>query len=313
MPRYPTTTAELDEAERRWWSDNSDIEEAFCWVQTPDVQRVLRGRYLRAVTDLVGPGTSVLELGCGTGWFSLLLAGTGVADVVGLDFSPEQIDRARTSARQAGLEDRVHFEVTGDPSGRIGADRRFDVVVMHAFLHHLATDEVRAALDEAAARLIEGGTLVLVEPLHHVGGPASEPVTLKLLRRLEQVPRSLHRRGLRRSSRQEEEVRGRMAVRHVAGPPFGPSPKETPFTDGELEALLAPRFEVARSQPCLCMSHLVAQELLIAGLSQPRLWNALRTPVLGLARALDGRFLHRPELPSTVWVFQLYVCTKRSG
>ncbi len=226
MPRYPTTTAELDEAERRWWSENGDIEESFCWVQTPAVQRVLRARYLRAVTDLVGPRTSVLELGCGTGWFSLLLAGMGVSEVVGLDFSPEQIERARRAAGHAGLEGRVHFEVSGDPSGRISYDRRFDVVVMHAFLHHLATDEVRASIDEAARRLVEGGTLVLVEPVHHVAGPLAEPLTLKLLRRLEQVPRSLHRRRVRRMGAEEIEVRGRMAVRHVAGPPFGPSPKE---------------------------------------------------------------------------------------
>jgi hypothetical protein len=59
------------------------------------------------------------------------------------------------------------------------------------------------------------------------------------------------------------------------------------------------------------MSHLVAQELLIAGLSQPRLWRVLRTPTLAVARRLDEALLRAEPAPSTVWIFELLVCTKR--
>ncbi|HWG72584.1 MAG TPA: class I SAM-dependent methyltransferase [Acidimicrobiales bacterium] len=311
MARYPQSTAELDGAERRWWSENGDLEHDYCWVQTPPVQRLLRGGYLRTVTELVDPASSVLELGCGTGWFSLLLASMGVSNVVGVDFSPDQIAQARLGAKEAGLEERVHFEVAD------GSDTRkrvkFDLVVMHAFLHHLATDEVRSAVDQACDHLVDGGRLVVVEPVHFPGATVREPATLRALRLLEGLPRRLHDMGRRPMGQRESEVRGRLAIRHSGEAPFGPSPKEMPFGPGELDELLAPHFSIDVRRRCICMSHLVAQELLIAGLSQPKLWRVLRLPILVLARTLDGLLMRRGTLPSTVWAFQLFVCTKRGA
>lgn len=310
MSRYPCSTPELDEAERRWWSDNGDLEEQFCWVQTPSVQRRLRGGYLRAVTDLVSPGASVLELGCGTGWFSVLLARHGVSNIVAVDFSAEQIARAREAAHRWGVSNRVRFEVSAGSAPGPWGNRTFDMVVMHAFLHHLSTAEITDALDRAAAHLSGSGVLVVVEPVHYPDAPSAEPLSLRSLRRLERSWRSLHAHGLRRMGSQEAAVRQRLSARNWADPPFGPSPKEAPFRTAELEAVLSRRFAVVNRQPCICMGHLVAQEILVASLSQPRLWRAVQTPVLALARALDAHLLRRGPAPSTVWVFNLYVCRK---
>lgn len=309
MARYTSTTAELDEAERFWWSDNGDLEEQFCWVQNPRQQRMIRDGYVQTIIGALQQDSDVLELGCGTGWLSLLFAEAGVTNVVGMDFSPDQIDRAQRQARDRGLDGRVRF-VVADPE-TIAPERTFDAVVMHAFLHHLSSSEIRAALAEASRHMTPGGRLVLLEPVHFANGPPRGPLALVALRRIESFPRKVLLRGLRRAGRSESEVRRRLGSRSTGIPPFGPSPKELPFEPEELEGLLAEGFVVDECRPVMSMAHLVAQELLVSGLSQPRLWGLLERPMLSLACALDRSFVARPVLPSSVWVFRLYLCTKR--
>jgi SAM-dependent methyltransferase len=57
----------------------------------------------------IPPGTA-LDLGCGTGTNAITIAGYG-RQVIGLDFAPEAIGRARRKAEQAGLAARVDFRV----------------------------------------------------------------------------------------------------------------------------------------------------------------------------------------------------------
>lgn len=310
MARYTTTTKELDEAERFWWSNNGDLEERYCWVQNPRQQRSIRHGYIEEITAALPPGSRLLEFGCGTGWLTLLLAEAGLTDLVGMDFSADQIARARRNAKDQGLTDRVEFVVADE--GTLRPEQTFDAVIMHAFLHHLATEEISDALAEASQRLAPGGRLVLLEPVHFADGPSRGPLVLSVLRRIESFPRTLLRRGARRAAPDESEVRRRMGSRATGTPPFGPSPKEVPFETGELEDLLTTAdFIVDECRPVLSMAHLVAQELLVSALSQPRLWRAVERPMLALAAALDRRFVARPVLPSSVWIFQLYLCTKR--
>jgi 2-polyprenyl-3-methyl-5-hydroxy-6-metoxy-1,4-benzoquinol methylase len=309
MGRYASTSPELDDAEQRWWRENGDLEEKFCWVQTPRIQRFIRGSYLQVVTDLVRPGSKVLELGCGTGWLTILLAQLGVAQIVGRDFSMAQIERAKRAALDAGVEACVRFEVAGPEA--LEGDERFDVIVMHAFLHHLSSGEIADVLRRAWQGLTSDGRLVVVEPIHYPDGPEGEPSSLRFARRLENLPRVMHARGLRQESEAETNVRQRLAHRHVGEPPFGPSPKETAFAPSEVLDHLESQFEVVDRRPCLCMSHLVAQELLIARLSQPRLWSALEPAVLAAARFADRSFLKHGPMPRTVWVFEAFVGKRR--
>ncbi len=52
----------------------------------------------------------ILDVGCGTGQNSFVLARLG-AKVIGYDFSAKLVKFCRTKAKMLGLEDRVHFEV----------------------------------------------------------------------------------------------------------------------------------------------------------------------------------------------------------
>jgi len=308
MSRLPSTTAALDDAERAWWHEHGDLEDRFCWVQPPDVQRVLRGEYLERVVACVHPGDRVLEVGCGAGWLTLLLAELGASKVTGIDFSPHQVALAERAAERAGATG-VHFEVcTLEEMAERGGG--FDVVVMHAFLHHLATDEVEAAVAHAASVLAPGGRLVVFEPTLFRRGRPTGPLALRALERLIWIPMFLHRRGLRPVAPPEADVRRRLNERQRGVAPFGPAPKEIAFEADELRPILERHVRVEERVRAVSMSLLVAQELLIAELSQPSAFRAVRGPVLVLARALDRWLLRAEPPPASVWVFELFVGTK---
>lgn len=60
---------------------------------------------------LLKPGMRVLDIGCGWGGMALTLARDHGAQVTGITLSQEQLTIARARAEQAGLSDRVSFEL----------------------------------------------------------------------------------------------------------------------------------------------------------------------------------------------------------
>jgi SAM-dependent methyltransferase len=101
------------------------------------------------------PGASVaraIDLGCGAGGVSIELAEAGFA-VIGADFSPVALGKARAAAVRRGLgSDRVAF-VAGDlTAGNIpGVEGRFDLLVDYGTL-----DDLPSAGRRAMARYVTG-------------------------------------------------------------------------------------------------------------------------------------------------------------
>jgi SAM-dependent methyltransferase len=87
-------------------------------------------------------GERVLDLACGTGGVALRVARTG-ADVVGLDFSPDQLEKARAAADAEGLA--IRFD-EGDAQALPYDDGEFDAVVS-VFGIIFAPDHARAAAE----------------------------------------------------------------------------------------------------------------------------------------------------------------------
>ncbi len=101
--------------------------------------RLIDRREKRALLEAVGPveGREVLEIACGTGRFTTMLARRG-ADVVGLDISAAMLQQGREKARRAGVEERLEF-LRGDAGRLPFPDDHFDTVVAMRFFH-LADD-----------------------------------------------------------------------------------------------------------------------------------------------------------------------------
>jgi ubiquinone/menaquinone biosynthesis C-methylase UbiE len=115
-----------------------------------------RGRFARMAGTGGWPYADVLEVGCGTGFFTLnlMLAGViGTAHVT--DISPGMVRVAERNAAELGL--RVEGRVA-DAERLPYDDASFDLVVGHAVLHHVP--DVELALREVLRVLRPGGRFV---------------------------------------------------------------------------------------------------------------------------------------------------------
>ncbi len=119
-------------------------------------QRLALAPWLR-----VSPGTRVLDIGCGVGRWSRVLAARG-AVVTGVDISPTMIDEARRRALAEGVADRCRFDVSDIAALDVGG--QFDLVLGVTVLQHILDPErLRAALRRIGARVSDRGRLVLLE------------------------------------------------------------------------------------------------------------------------------------------------------
>lgn len=116
---------------------------------------------LVGVTDRLRAGGRVADIGCGQGVSTIVAADAFPSSTfVGFDQSDALIADARKAAADAGVADRVTFEVA-DATSFPGAD--YDLVCFTDSLHDLG-DPVAAAA-HARATLAPGGTVMVVEPL----------------------------------------------------------------------------------------------------------------------------------------------------
>ena len=115
---------------------------------------------LDGVVERLEAGGRVADVGCGHGASTILLAQAFPASrFVGFDYHPESIATARRRAAQAGVADRVTFEVAG--AAEFPGDG-YDLVAFFDAFHDLG-DPVAAAR-RAASALVPDGRCMLVEP-----------------------------------------------------------------------------------------------------------------------------------------------------
>nr|MBA2529198.1 class I SAM-dependent methyltransferase [Euzebyales bacterium] len=114
------------------------------------------GRFRQAV-PAAGVFDRVLEVGCGTGFFLLNLAQAGVVgEAHCTDISPGMVGACVANGRRLGLD--VHGRVA-DVEALPYDDAGFDLVLGHAFVHHLPDPDT--ALAELRRVLRPGGRLVI--------------------------------------------------------------------------------------------------------------------------------------------------------
>jgi ubiquinone/menaquinone biosynthesis C-methylase UbiE len=111
------------------------------------------------------PYGTALELGAGTGFFSLNLKQAGILDEVHVtDLSPGMVEAAKANAEMLG------FTVQGkvaDAERIPYGDNTFDIVVGHAVIHHIP--DVEAAFREVLRVLKPGGRFVVAGEPTRIG------------------------------------------------------------------------------------------------------------------------------------------------
>ncbi|HEY2940068.1 MAG TPA: class I SAM-dependent methyltransferase [Gaiellaceae bacterium] len=112
--------------------------------------------YVLQLLDLHA-GTTLCELGCGSGWMTRFAARHGV-QAEGYDISPEMIEIAREQAEAENLD--VRFEAADMELLDLG--RRFDTCLLYDALHHSPRADL--VLATAHRALKPGGRILLAEP-----------------------------------------------------------------------------------------------------------------------------------------------------
>ncbi len=106
----------------------------------------LFGRIAADIAAVASDKASVLEVGCGPGRLSILLARRHGLDVTALDLDPAMIERARANAERSQDCDRRRPEfLVGDVASLAFPDESFDLVVSTLSMHHWADPKVGLA------------------------------------------------------------------------------------------------------------------------------------------------------------------------
>ena len=109
----------------------------------------------------IAPDARVLDVGCGVGRWSAMLAMRG-ARVTGIDLSPTMIHEARRRASALDVGDHCRFLV--QDLAELDAGEQFDFVLGVTVLQHILDREAwRAAMRRMTAHLAIGGRMVLLE------------------------------------------------------------------------------------------------------------------------------------------------------
>ncbi len=115
------------------------------------------------------PGQRVLDIGCGWGGTALYLHQVADVDVLGITLSEEQLKVARQRADEAGVADRVKFELIDYRA----LDGRFDRIVSIGMFEHVGAAHYHEFFAKCRDLLADDGVMLL----HTIGklGQAAAP------------------------------------------------------------------------------------------------------------------------------------------
>lgn len=143
-----------------WWGGYFIDNRLRRWLHDPE----------KIVGPYVQPGMTVVDAGCGMGFFSIAMAGM-VGDagrVIAVDFQPRMLEVLRERAERAGVAHRIRIHRCRPD--RLGVDERADFALAFAMVHEVT--DPRRLLGEILACLKPGGRLLVAEPRLHVSGTA---------------------------------------------------------------------------------------------------------------------------------------------
>jgi len=137
------------------------------WVQNP--QKILR--------PYVKEGMTVLDFGCGPGFFTIDLAKMvgESGQVIAADLQEGMLDRLRKKIQRTDLQDRIILHQCD--TNRIGLSKTIDFVLAFYMLHEVPDQE--GFFNEIGRILKSKGEILIVEPPFHVSKSVFEATIRK--------------------------------------------------------------------------------------------------------------------------------------
>ena len=121
---------------------------------------------LKILGEYVSPGQTVVDIGCGLGYFSLALArivGPG-GRVIAVDVQPQMVQRAKRRAQRQGLADRIDFRICS--ADRLGVTEPVDFVLAFWVMHEVV--DAKRVLAEVRSFIKPESHFMITEPKGHV-------------------------------------------------------------------------------------------------------------------------------------------------
>ena len=123
------------------------------------------------------PGQRVLDIGCGWGGMALYLHAKTGADVLGVTLSEEQLKVARRRADEAGVADKVRFELIDYRK----VEGQFDRIVSVGMFEHVGPRHYREFFFKTRELLADDGVMLL-HTIGRMGKPGTtDPFTAKYI------------------------------------------------------------------------------------------------------------------------------------
>jgi 2-polyprenyl-3-methyl-5-hydroxy-6-metoxy-1,4-benzoquinol methylase len=132
----------------------------FEWAEKPFIRPIYQKRYLYFVDCIqrakarLGPNLRVLDAGCGDGYWLARLQEVPGLQLIGVDYNPLRVERAKTVARNAQV-------LLGDLTSFVSGER-FDIVLLNQVIEHVPDDV--GLLWRVRSLLRPGGVMILGTP-----------------------------------------------------------------------------------------------------------------------------------------------------
>ena len=134
----------------------------------------------RLLSPYVQEGMTVMDIGCGMGFFSIgmaMLVGDG-GRVVSVDIQQKMLDVLKKRARKAGLLNRIYL-VKCEP-GAVNVDMKADFILCFWMVHEVPDNA--AFFRQLHRHINPNGNLLIAEPKNHVSDADFEE-TLRLVQK----------------------------------------------------------------------------------------------------------------------------------
>ena len=122
----------------------------------------------KIVGSYINPGDTVIDLGCGPGFFSIEMARMvgSMGNVIAVDLQKEMLEKVKAKTDKYDLYDRMTLHQCNQYSLGIKSNVKADFILAFYMLHE--TPDQKHFLNEAKSLLKENGKFLIVEPLFHV-------------------------------------------------------------------------------------------------------------------------------------------------